>query len=63
LRLVELGRECVKRERGGVSCNDMSFAEVNLFFGEQLIQNTEDVRLAQMINSNVGVYIWVKSPY
>jgi hypothetical protein len=26
----------------------MSFAEVNLFLGEQLIENTEDLRLAQM---------------
>ena len=53
---------CRKRGRS-VSCNDMSFAEVNLFLGEHLIRNMEDLRLVQMFNAKVVAYNWVKSPY
>ena len=51
------------REGRSVSCNDMSFADVTLFLGEHLFWNMEDLRFAQMFNTNVGVYIWVKSQH
>jgi hypothetical protein len=57
---------CIERERErgrSVSSNDMLFAEVNLFLGEHLIRSMEDLRLAQMFNVNVGVYIRVLSTY
>lgn len=46
------------RERGrSVSCNDMSFAEVNLFLGEHLIRNMKHLRLDQMFNAKWSIYL------
>ena len=48
----------VCRERGrSVSCNDMSFAEVNLFLGEHLIRNMKHLRLDQMFNAKWSIYL------
>jgi len=54
---------CVEREGEVFHVMTCHLLKLTYFLVNILIQNMEDLRLAQMFSANVQVYIWVNSPY